>query len=224
MVMKTDSLRDDKGLSTRHLILVFLAGVAVCGVFFSLGFLVGYNERSARTVPVTERVSSGATIPPTVNPPLETTPVGRRGAAPSRTSVPPPVAPPQASVHPSPPGGQKPVTVPGTARPVTAPPPSPAKAEREPEPGTATTPLAGAGEVGAGFTVQIAASRTRQDAEALVKILQGRGYPVFLVTPEYAHANDNLYRVQVGPFKSKDDAEKVRAKLTQEGFKPFVRH
>jgi cell division septation protein DedD len=94
----------------------------------------------------------------------------------------------------------------------------------EPEPSTVATPPAGAGEVEVGFTVQIAASRTKQDAEALVKILEGRGYPVFLVVPEYAHANDNLYRVQVGPFTSKEDAEKVRAKLTQEGFKPFIRH
>jgi cell division septation protein DedD len=97
-------------------------------------------------------------------------------------------------------------------------------AEKKPEPGAAATPPAGAGEVGVGFTVQIAASRTKQDAEALVKILEGRGYPVFLITPEYAHSNDNLYRVQVGPFTSKDDAEKVRTKLTQEGFKPFIRH
>jgi cell division septation protein DedD len=107
---------------------------------------------------------------------------------------------------------------------VTAPPPSPAKEEREPGLGAAATPPAGAGEVGVGFTVQIAASRTKQDAEALVKVLEGRGYPVFLVSPEYAHANDNLYRVQVGPFTSKEDAEKVRAKLMQEGFKPFIRH
>jgi DedD protein len=222
--MNADSLRHDKGLSTRHLILVFLAGMAVCGVFFSLGFLVGYNERSARMSPVTERVSTPATIPPTVNPPLETAPVGRRGAAPSTTSVPPPRAPIQASAPASPPREQKRATPPLTAPPLTAPPPSPAKAEREPGPGTVATPPAGAGEVGVGFTVQIAASRTKQDAEALVKILEGRGYPVFLVSPEYAHANDNLYRVQVGPFTSKDDAEKVRAKLTQEGFKPFIRH
>jgi DedD protein len=107
---------------------------------------------------------------------------------------------------------------------VTASPPSSAKAEGESELGTVETPPAEAGEVGVGFTVQIAASRTKQDAEALVKILEGRGYPVFLVAPEYARANDNLYRVQVGPFASKEDAEKVRAKLTQEGFKPFIRH
>jgi cell division septation protein DedD len=97
-------------------------------------------------------------------------------------------------------------------------------AEKKPEPGMSVPPSAGAGEVGVGFTVQIAASRTKQDAEALVKILEGRGYPVFLVTPEYAHANDNLYRVQVGPFRLKEEAEKVREKLTQEGFKPFIKH
>ena len=222
--MKMDARRDDKGLSTRHLILVFLAGVAVCGVFFSLGFLVGYNERSARMPPITERVSTPATIPPTVNPPLETTPGVPSGAASSTTSVPPPLPPVQASPQASPPSEQKPVTPPETAPPVTAPPPPPAPAETEPGPGAAATPPAEAGEVGVGFTVQIAASRTKQDAEALVKILEGRGYPVFLVSPEYAHANDNLYRVQVGPFTSKDDAEKVRAKLTQEGFKPFIRH
>ncbi len=224
MVKNADRVPGDKGLSMRHLILVFLAGVAVCGVFFSLGFLVGYNERAARMAPVTERVATPATIPPTVNTPLETTPVGSSGAAPSTTSVPPPLAPIQASAPASPPGEQKPATAPGTASPVTAPHPSPAEAEGEPEPGAAATPPAAVGEVGVGFTVQVVASRTKQDAEALVKILEDRGYPVFLVTPEYAQANDNLYRVQVGPFTSKDDAEKVRTKLTQEGFKPFIKH
>ena len=224
MVKNADSLRGDKGLSARHLVLVFLGGVALCGVFFSLGFLVGYNERSARMAPVTERVATPATIPPTVNTPLETAPVRSSGAAPSTTSVPPPLAPIEASAPASPPSEQKPVTAPGTAPPLTAPQPSPAKAEREPEPGATATPPAAVGEVGVGFTVQVVASRTKQDAEALVKILEGRGYPVFLVTPEYAHANDNLYRVQVGPFTSKDDAEKVRTKLTQEGFKPFIKH
>jgi cell division septation protein DedD len=224
MAKSTDSIADDKGLSARNLILVFLGGVAVCGVFFSLGFLVGYNERSARMAPVTERVPTPATIPPTVNTPLETAPVGAGGAAPSTTSIPPPLAPQQASAPASASSEQKPVAVPGIASPVTAPPPSAAKAEREPAPGAAATPPAGAGEVGVGITVQVAASRSKQDAEALVKILEERGYPVFLVTPEYERANDNLYRVQVGPFRSKDDAEKVRTKLTQEGFKPFIKH
>jgi cell division septation protein DedD len=74
------------------------------------------------------------------------------------------------------------------------------------------------------FTIQVVASRTRQDAETLVKILRGRGFPVFLVTPESAHVSDRLYRVQVGPFASRNEAERVRGKLSQQGFKPFIRH
>ena len=77
--------------------------------------------------------------------------------------------------------------------------------------------------MGVGITLQVSASRSRDDAEKMVKILKTRGYPVFIVTPEYAHAKDNLYRVQVGPFRSLDEAEKVRAKLKQEGLQPFIR-
>jgi len=222
--MNTNPPRDAKGLSTRHLILVFLAGVAVCGIFFSLGFLVGYNERSVRMSPVTERVSTPATIPPAINPPLETVPVRTGSGAMSTPSATSSLASLQASVPPSPTSEKKPVTAPGTASPVTAPRPSPAKVEREAEPGSVTTSPAATGEVGGGFTVQITALRTKQDAEAVVGLLKGRGYPVFLVAPGQSHANDNLYRVQVGPFASRGDAEKARAKLTQEGFKPFIRH
>jgi cell division septation protein DedD len=78
--------------------------------------------------------------------------------------------------------------------------------------------------MGAGINLQVAALRTRQDAEHLVEVLKARGYPVFLVTPENAHADDNLFRVQVGPFKTRDDADKMRGKLSQEGFKPFIKH
>ena len=222
--MNMDPPHDHKGLSAPHLILVFLAGVAVCAVFFSLGFLVGYNERSARMAPVTERVATPATIPPTVNTPLETAPVQSGAATPSTTSVSPPLAPIHTSAPAPPLREHKPVKAPGSASTATASQRPPVEAERQHEPGVAATPPTGAGQVGVGYTVQVVASSTKRDAEALVKILEGRGYPVFLVTPEYTHANDNLYRVQVGPFTSRDDAEKVRAKLTQEGFRPFIKH
>jgi cell division septation protein DedD len=65
--------------------------------------------------------------------------------------------------------------------------------------------------------------RTRQDADAVLRALKGRGYSVFLVAP-HAGASDSLYRVQVGPFASRDRAEKVLAKLKHQGFKPFIRH
>jgi cell division septation protein DedD len=186
------------GLSTGHLLFVFLVGVAVRAVFFSLGFLVGYNERSLKEVLVNERVTSPSAVPPTVVPPpggaqaslpdVETQPVTRTGPGP----VPPPA-------------------------PVAAPPKPPAAA------GTLASGPAPGAELGVGITLQVAASRSREDAEKMVAILKTRGYPVFVVTPEYAKAKDNLYRVQVGPFRSTEEAEKVRAKLVQEGLKPFIR-
>jgi cell division septation protein DedD len=65
--------------------------------------------------------------------------------------------------------------------------------------------------------------RTRQDADSVVRVLRGRGYHALLVPPQHAHAKDSLYRVQVGPFASRDSAEKTLAKLKHDGFKPFIR-
>jgi cell division septation protein DedD len=203
------------------LILLFLAGVAVCGVFFSLGFLVGFNERFSQSTPATERVAAPAVIPPTVNPPVETVAVTAKesggGQAPSNPAPNPGLAPPGA-------GGTRPAPAPPKTAAAASPAPLPAagtmKLATNQQPAPAATP----GEVGEGITLQVAALRTKRDAEAMVNILKERGYPVFLVAPEYAQAGDNLFRVQVGPFKTRDDAEKVRAKLSQEGFKPFIRH
>jgi cell division septation protein DedD len=177
-----ESKRDERGLSARYLVVVFLMGVAACAVFFSLGFLVGYNERPFKGAPSTEQVTSPPLIPPTVNPPLEEIPSPEKKPAPATTT--------------------KPAT------------------EAKPATSSATTP---SGQVPTGIAVQVAASRSKPDAESLVKELSSRGYPVFLVTPEYAKAGDNLYRVQVGPFATREDAEKTRDKLVEEGFKPFIR-
>ncbi len=206
MTERTEHESDERGLSARQLVLVFLTGVAVCGVFFSLGFLVGYNERISKVTPATEHVGAPSAIPPTVNPPAESS--GSQGApanalATDTTVVEQPAAAPPPAREPKSSGAASA----GAAR----------------EGGRVEKAAPANGAVGVGMTVQVAASRARQDAEALVRILKDRGYPVFLVTPEYAHANDNLYRVQVGPFRTREDAEKVRKQLTEEGFKPFIK-
>src|SRR2546430_4567883 len=61
--------RTQSGLSARQLILFFFAGVAVCGVFFALGFLVGYNERAPTVAGDNERLTPPLDNPPVVNPP-----------------------------------------------------------------------------------------------------------------------------------------------------------
>jgi len=211
---------EERSHSARYLILIFLVCVATCGVFFSLGFLVGYNERASRSAPSTEVVTSPPVIPPTVNPRPESTPVTPQEAAAGHAT--PSSAPDTVVV---PPGGagtnpSAPAAKPAGIAPLAA----QSQAAAQPAPNHPSPPTPAAGEVGEGITLQVAAMRTKQDADAVVNILKTGGYPVFLVTPEYAHADDNLFRVLVGPFKTRDDAEKVRAQLAQKGFKPFIRH
>ena len=218
MDTKYDAQGGGSGLSTGHLLFVFLVGVAVCAVFFSLGFLVGYNERSLKEVLVGERVGPPPVVPPTVITPPETV-------------LPAPGTPTGASTVPAPGTGpgSAPVTPeaakPAAPAPAAAPPASAEATPPKPSAAGSTAPRSAApgSELGVGITLQVAASRSREDADKMVDILKARGYPVFVVTPEYTNAQDNLYRVQVGPFRSTEEAETVRAKLVQEGLKPFIR-
>jgi len=185
-----------------------------------MGFMVGRNERGVHLAPSTEVVTPPPAIPPTVNPPAES------GQGTSQEPAPNIITPnPAPDTVVVPPGGAganpaAPAETPATA----AAPKGRHQTAANPAPNPPAPPSPAPGEVGEGITLQVAALRTKQDADALVNILRGRGYPVFMVTPEYAHADDNLFRVQVGPFKTRDDADKVRTKLAQEGFKPFIKH
>ena len=213
---------EERGHSAQYLVLIFLVCVATCGVFFSLGFLVGYYERASRSVPTTEVVGAPGVVPPTVNPPPDSAQVTPPGSASHHliSSTPEtPVLPGSAGASPA--GA---AATPTDIRTSEQQAHTPVAVPATPASKLPSTPAPPAGEVGEGVTLQIVAVHAKQDAERVVDILKAEGYPVFLVTPEYSHAEDNLFRVQVGPFKSHDDAEKVRAKLTREGFKPFIRH
>jgi DedD protein len=197
------------------LILVFLVGVAACAVFFSLGFLVGYNERTSRSAGPTEQVTPSGIIPPTVNAPLETVqttgketaPISAREAAPG-PSLTESATQPKPSAHQL--GSPKsPSSPPTSARAATS-----STASR-------TTP---GRPVETGYTVQVTALRDKQDAEKVVNELKSRGFAVFVVRPQYSGAKDNLYRVQVGPFATREEAQRVRDRISKEGFKPFIKH
>lgn len=216
MADRADRRQDEKGGSARFLILVFLVGVAACAVFFSLGFLVGYNERTSRSAGPIEQVTPSGVIPPTVNAPLETVqttgnetaPINPRGTAPQPSLT-------ASAAEQKPAGGAAPPAAPRSASPRTD---TRAAAHATP------APSAPGRDVETGYTVQVAASRDKQDAGKLVKELKSRGFAVFVVTPEYSEAKDNLYRVQVGPFATREEAQKVRDRIAKEGFKPFIKH
>ena len=212
---------EERSHSARILVLIFLLCAAVCAVFFSMGFMVGRNERILQSGPPTEVVTSPSVIPPTVNPPPDSAQVTPQDSATGHAA---PNSVPETEVIPS--GGAGTTSPPPAAKPAeVVPPKKQPQAEARPTHNPPSPPTPAPREVGEGITLQVAALRTKQDAEALVNILKTRGYPVFMVTPEYAHADDNLFRVMVGPFRTRADADKVRDKLVQEGFKkPFIRH
>jgi cell division septation protein DedD len=194
--------REDRGLSARQLVLVFLGIVTVCAVFFAAGFLVGYNERASKDLPSTERVNaSPSVIPPTVNPPLKSQ--SEESSAPPRKAHPMEPAPLRAP-------STRPVAPPAEAR-HEAPPSRPAAPQEAATEGT--------------YVLQVAASSSSKDAAAVAKGLKARGFPAFVVSPQQAGAGDQLYRVQIGPYPTREAAEQVKPRLEQAGFKaPFIKH
>jgi len=76
--------------------------------------------------------------------------------------------------------------------------------------------------VGSGtFVVQIAAVTREEDAAALAGALRKKSYSVFVVNNPAIH--DKFYHVQVGPFTTLQDAEAMKVKLTSEGYNPIVK-
>ncbi|MGH9430888.1 MAG: SPOR domain-containing protein [Terriglobia bacterium] len=210
-----------RGLTVKQLAFIFISGVAVCAIFFTLGFLVGANERNVNASAATvERISPPGDIPPPVSGPLNTAPSSATnpavaGAADSSGHVQEENIPPSGSARNSSTPAASTSLTPGPTPPVAATGKPPAFTQASPSPAT--------GRPGSGLIVQIAALHSVKDATSLVATLRSQGYSAFLVTPEQAGTNDGVYRVQVGPYPTRRAAEKVKDKLVREGFSPFIK-
>jgi DedD protein len=69
--------------------------------------------------------------------------------------------------------------------------------------------------------VQIAALNVRSEADAMAKRLSSKGYAAFVLPP--ATGTPAVYRVRIGPFNTKREADSVAVKLQkEEQFKPWV--
>lgn len=107
-----------------------------------------------------------------------------------------------------------------------APTPPPPPAAERPAPAAAPAPTATTHEVrgepaGQGFAVQIAAVNVRSDADAIAKRLTSKGYAAYVVAPP--SGSPSIFRVRVGKFGTRREAESVAAKLQkEEQFKPWV--
>lgn len=218
-----------KSISAGQLVMLFLAGTAICGVFFSAGFWLGHNERETPLTPVTEHVSQPSDIPPVA---AQNSPgaADDPGASASKDETMAPNDAQPAPMRPQPlssstDAGAKPAINSRESSAVAAP-AEPADSNSTARAGIpSATALREPAVGGSSFLIQVAATSTQPDAVKMVKALKALGYTVIFVTPEQAHAGDNLFRVQVGPFATRESAEKVKAKLIQDGFKqPFIKH
>ena len=232
-------------LNGKQLVFLFMAATVVSVVIFLCGVLVGRGVKSERVTsspdastaaviadaapqppPPTPAVPAGsdptsATPPPAVddsnlsyfnrleksNPtedlkPLPAPPVERPAEAPARTAkaTPPPVAPP------------KPIAAAPAA-------PKPAAPKEEAVSAAAAQPAAPASA--GDYAIQVAALREAGEADTIAKRLVSKGYGAYVLTPP--DGKPNVFRVRIGSFKTRREAEVIASKLQkEEQFKPWI--
>ena len=71
--------------------------------------------------------------------------------------------------------------------------------------------------------MQVQALKDHGAAVALAQRLVGKGYPAFVLSP--AAGAPSIYRVQVGRYNDRREAEQVARRLEkEEQFKPWISH
>jgi DedD protein len=70
------------------------------------------------------------------------------------------------------------------------------------------------------YFVQVAAVTKQEDADALVDALKKKDYPAF-VAPQTK--TDSFFHVQVGPYSDVKDAEAMRTRLIADGYSPILK-
>jgi cell division septation protein DedD len=196
-------------LSGKQLVFLFMATTAVSVAIFLLGVMVGRSVR-AESITVDPTVAAAAEQPPAAQ--------SEPTALPSE--APPAVAPADAplSYH------QRLETEKGPAEELKkkeTPAPEPARAAA-PDPQPPVPSPAAQGARPGTWAVQVQALRDRNVAAQVVQRLRGKGYPAFVVAPT-AGAPTQLFRIQVGKYNDRTEAEQVEARLKkEEQFDTFI--
>ena len=210
----------DRVLESRHLVGLFLGVVLLCGVFFTLGYVMGRTQFGGSV-----HAEGGAA--PVVAP---------ARPSPAKAKETPPVPAPantewdfyakKDTTHMEPPPKE-------TAPKQTAPAPSaiPAVATRtQGAPPVATTkPVAAPARVPAGYqppklpkgsiVLQVAALKREGDALKMADEIQQKRFPAFVIMLP----SDGLFHVQVGPYGDQKSAENAKRTLEQTGFKSIIK-
>ena len=203
---EADQVRDTEiTLSTGKLLGIFFALAIVCGVFFTMGYLLGKSTSAGGRTEIVATVPSSSAGKPyagnkTPEAVTQTCPPGSSNCAAASTS--------DASSS-SKSADQQPGTQQSSS------------GSKTPDQSTTQSAAATDAKTGAAssFMVQVAAVTKQEDAEILVTALRKKQYPVFIANA----AGDPLFHVQVGPFSDKKDAEAMRTRLSGDGYNAIVK-
>jgi DedD protein len=186
-------------LGTGKLLVLFFGLVAICALFFALGYSLGRKSEPAIT-------TASAAIAP------QTTPAANKssGAAPATQPMTfyKSVEQKDANAELTPPNDTKADASAGAANATT--------------PQTATTNSSDTSVAlpTTGYFVQVAAVSKQEDADALVDALKKKQYPAFVAAQS---ASDKLFHVQIGPYSDVKEAESMRTRLIGDGYNPILK-
>jgi DedD protein len=222
MATKRSSGQYELVLENRQLVFILFGAVLICGIFFTLGFLVGREQRDLSGISDTSKLQGEESAGPS-------------NKAASKKEAPPPDAskPKKADQD----AINKELTFYKTVEGKSAGNPkvnskeesrSGEKEKNQPSsraatPPPKTTPAVTAPAPTNTIIYQIAALSKSDDAQALVRKLKEKGIQAFLVSPPSDSGSDKLYRVQVGPFSDSNVAEQMKAKLVANGYTPITK-
>lgn len=190
-------------LGTGKMLFLFFALVALCAVFFGMGFKVGRDsaktaDNSAPVAGNTSGTSPSTKAKPAASPDMTFYKAVQQNNPDSQLPAP---------ANSAPTAGTAPTSSSSAAPPATAP--------ASPINGSAADQLSNTN----GYLVQVAAVTKQEDADALVDALKKKQYPAFSTN----NAADKLVHVQVGPYADIKQAEDTRAKLMNDGYNPILK-
>lgn len=193
-------------LSTGKLLGMFFALAIICGVFFTMGYLLGKSTTAGGHTEIVGSVPTGgssASKPSAANKTPETItqtcPPGSPDCAPATASN-------DAGSSSS---GKNPDQQSAS---------QPASGSKTPDQSAAAGTEVKTG-AGGSFMVQVAAVSKQEDADILRAALQKKQYPAFISSS----TGDPLFHVQVGPYSDKKDADAMRARLANDGYNAIVK-
>jgi DedD protein len=207
-----DSSQDTEiTLGTAKLLALFFGLVMICAVFFALGYTLGRKSDvglAAGAVPLQSQPNTSkpaSSLAPAPQPMTFYKAVEQNGASAQLTPATDAISTPASS----------------TDQPTTAAPAPPASSTgTQPPSQNAGPPDPMAAIPAGGYFVQVAAVSKQEDAQALVDALKQKQYPAFIAA---SSANDNLFRVQMGPFSDIKEAEGMRTRLINDGYNPILK-